>query len=158
MVNRPTDDKIEYIVNTYSNMLFKLCFTILCSNADAEDAVAEAFLKYITKAPFFQDEEHTKAWLIRVATNICKDMRRFNARRNYINLEDLHNYGKTEENGEILEAVMSLPAKYKTVIHLFYIDGYKTEEISEILSISPSAVRKRLQYARNKLKFEYGEE
>ena len=153
---RPTDDKIECVVNTYSNMLFKLCFTMLGNNADAEDAVGNTFLKYITKSPYFQSEEHTKAWLIRIATNICKDMYRFNKKRDYLSFDDLFNYCKTEEICEILEEVMSLPEKYKTVIHLFYIEGYKTDEIAKILSISSSAVRKRLQYAREKLKFEYG--
>ena len=152
---RPTDDSVEYIVNTYSNMLFKLCFTILCNNADAEDAVANTFLKYITKSPCFQNEEHTKAWLIKTATNTCKDMYRFNKKRNHINFDDLSNYSKTEESTEMLEEVMSLPEKYKTVIHLFYIEGYSTDEISKILSISSLAVRKRLQYAREKLKFQY---
>ena len=57
--DRPTDDEVERIVNTYSNMLFKLCFTLLCNNADAEDAVEDTFIKYITKSPYFQDEEHT---------------------------------------------------------------------------------------------------
>ena len=155
---RPTDDEIKSVVNTYSNMLFKLCFTILCNNADAEDAVGTTFLKYITKSPYFQSEEHTKAWLIRVATNLCKDMYRFHKKRDYINFDDLIHYGKTEENSKILEEVMSLPEKYKTVIHLFYIEEYKTDEISKILSISPSAVRKRLQYARDKLKFQYEKE
>ena len=152
---RPTDDEIERVVNTYSNMLFKLCFAILCNNADAEDAVENVFLKYITKSPCFQNEEHTKAWLIRVAANICKDMYRFNKKRDYISFDDLFNYSKTMGNNELLEEVMRLPVKYKTVIHLFYIEGYKTDEISEILSISSSAVRKRLQYAREKLKFQY---
>jgi len=152
---RSTDSEIECIVNTYSNTLFKLCFTILCNNADAEDAVEDTFLKYITKSPYFQDEEHTKAWLIRVATNTCKDMYRFNKKREHINFDDLFNYSKTEGSNEILEEVMNLPVKYKTVIHLFYIEGYKTDEISEILSTSSSAVRKRLQYAREKLKFQY---
>jgi RNA polymerase sigma factor, sigma-70 family len=67
----------------------------------------------------------------------------------------LFNYSKTEESSEILEEVMSLPVKYRTVIHLFYIEGYKTDEISDILSISSSTVRKRLQYAREKLRFQY---
>ena len=155
---RSTDDDIESVVNRYSNLLFKLCFTMLCSNADAEDAVSDTFVKYITKAPCFQDEEHTKAWLIRVAANTCNDIHRFRKRHSHINLDDLHNYSKTEENSGILEAVMQLPAKYKTVIHLFYIEGYRTEEIAGILSLSPSAVRKRLQYARGKLNFEYEKE
>ena len=155
---RSTDDSIEGVVNRYSNMLFKLCFTVLCNNADAEDAVADTFLRYITKPPFFQDEEHTKAWLIRVATNICKDMHRFNKRHNYIDLDELYSYSKTNDNNEILLEIMNLPEKHKTVIHLFYIEGYNTNEISKILSISPSAARKRLQYARDRLKFQRGKE
>lgn len=155
LTERPTDDEIERIVDKYSNMLFRLCFTILCNNVDTEDAVSDTFLKYITKSPNFHEEEHTKAWLIRVATNICKDMHRFNKKHNYINLDVLCNYCKTEEDNGILEEVMRLPEKYKIVVHLFYIEGYRTEEISKILSISPSAVRKRLQYGRDKLKFQY---
>ena len=150
-----TDSGIEYIVHTYSNMLFKLCFSMLCNNADAEDAVEDTFVKYITKNPQLQDEEHTKAWLIRVATNVCKDLYRFNKRRDHLNIDDIQNYCKTEEHSEILEAVMSLPEKFRIIIHLFYIEGYKTDEIARILSISPSAVRKRLQYARNELRFQY---
>lgn len=156
---RPTDDEIENAVEKYSNMLFKLCFTILCNNADAEDAVSDTFYKYITLSPDFNDEEHKKAWLIRVATNICNDMYRSRKRHNLMNFDDLYDYCDDEHESDIsiLEEVMRLPAKYKTVVHLFYIEGYKTEEISKILSISSSAVRKRLQYARDMLKMEYKE-
>ena len=68
---RPSDNDIENVVKRYSNMLFKLCFTMLRSNADAEDAVSDVIVKYITTAPVFKSEEHKKAWLIRVAANIC---------------------------------------------------------------------------------------
>ena len=152
---RPSDDEIERIVNQYSNTLFRLCFTILCNNSDAEDAVSDTFLKFITKSSGFCEEEHEKAWLIKVATNICLDMRRFNKKHQYINFDDLSEYCKTESDNEILEEVLRLPEKYRLVIHLYYIEGYKTEEISKILSISPAAVRKRLQYGREKLKFQY---
>lgn len=152
---RPSDDEIENIVANYSNMLFKLCFSVLCNNADAEDAVSETFIKYITKSPHFKDEEHKKAWLIRVSTNICYDICRSRKRSDFINIDDLNNYCSTEQEHNILEEVMQLPSKYKTVIHLFYIEGYKSDEISKILSITPAAVRKRLQYGRKMLKMEY---
>lgn len=155
---RPTDEEIENTVNKYADMLLKLCFTILCSNADAEDAVSETFFKYITKAPAFSSEEHKKAWLLRVATNVCKDMHRFRQRHNHINLDDIYDYCDSKPDSEILADVMRLPVKHKTVLHLFYIEGYKTEEISKILSISPAAVRKRLQYARDMLRMEYEKE
>lgn len=155
---RPTDDEVVKTVKSYSDMLFKLCFTILCNNSDAEDAVSDTFLRYITKSPVFNDDEHRKAWLIKTAANICKDKRRFNIRHTFINLDDISELCADKSEKNIIEEVLSLPDKYKTVIHLFYIEGYKTGEISDILGISASAVRKRLQYGRELLKLEYGKD
>lgn len=152
---RPADDEIENTVKIYSNMLFKLCFTILCNRADAEDAVSDTFLKYIVKSPKFNGEEHKKAWLIRVATNMCKDRRRFNLKHHYVNLDEIAEFCADKAQQNHLLEMLNLPQKYKTVIHLFYIEGYKTREIAQILKISDSAVRKRLQYGRELLKLEY---
>lgn len=152
---RPTDKDLENLVLAYSNMLFKLCFTMLCNNADAEDAVSEVVVRYIIRAPQFNDEEHKKAWLLRTAANLCKDMLRQRKRRSHVNLDDVQDYCTSEESTSLINEILSLPQKYKTVIHLHYIEGYKTGEIAEILSITPQAVRKRLQYGRNMLRIEY---
>lgn len=155
---RPTDKDLENFVLTYSDMLFKLCFTMLGNNADAEDTVSNVVVKYMTSAPMFRDEEHKKAWLIRVATNLCKDTLRWNKRRNYINIDEVRQYGKTDENIDIILDVLRLPEKYKSVIYLYYIEGYQTKAIAEMLSISQQTVRKRLQYGREMLKIEYGKD
>ena len=151
---RPADDEIENTVNKYSNMLFGMCLTMLGSAADAEDAVADTFLKYIDGGRTFADEEHKKAWLLRVAVNRCHDIRRFSSRCAVIGEEELSRCCAPETDTEVIEAVMRLPEKYKSVIYLFYIAGYKTQEIASILSVSPSAVRKRLQYGRERLRLE----
>ena len=70
-------DGIENIVRTYGNTLYRLCFVMLGNESDAEDAVQESFIKYLQKAPSFENTEHEKAWLITVATNQCKDILRF---------------------------------------------------------------------------------
>jgi len=156
---RPADDEIENTVKSYSDILFKLCFTVLCNRADAEDAVSDTFLKYIMKSPKFKDDEHKKAWLIKVAANICKDKRRFNSRHNnYINLDDIAEFCPDEKQQNDILEMFNLPEKYKIVIHLFYIEGYKTREIAEILNIMDCTVRKRLQYGRRLLKIEYGKD
>ncbi len=155
---RPTDSEINHTVNTYADTLFRLCFSSLQSTSDAEDAVSDTFFKYITKAPLFINEEHKKAWLIKVAVNTCKDMHRFRKRNLVAADEEVCSYCSEPEDRSILEAVMNLPLKYKTVIHLFYIEGYKTDEIAKILSVSPAAVRKRLQYGRKILKEKYRED
>lgn len=152
---RPNDNDVEITVKTYSNMLFKLCFTILRNNEDASDAVSEVFLKYITNPQSFNGEEHKKAWLIRVATNISKNMLKFYKIRNHISFEDVAEYCKSQEEKETFWEMLNLPEKYRTVLHLYYVEGYKTAEIAGMLGISPQTARKRLQYGREKLKIEY---
>ncbi len=152
---RPTDDEITETVQKYSDMLFRICFSILCNYSDAEDAVSDTIVRYVTKAPTFNDSEHKKAWLIKTASNICKDKHRFNKRHSYVSLDDISEYYQEESDKELMLCLLKLPEKYKYVIHLFYIEGYKTAEIAEILEISVSAVLKRLQYGRKMLKLEY---
>ncbi len=152
---RPTDDDITETVKIYSDMLFRICFSILCNYADAEDAVSDTIIRYINKSPVFHDSEHKKAWLIKTASNICKDKHRFNKRHNHINLDDVQEYYTEDNDKEILMCLLRLPDKYKYVIYLFYIEGYKTIEIAKILDISQSAVLKRLEYGRKLLKSEY---
>ncbi len=145
---------IEYAVEKYSQMLFRICYGILCNKADAEDAVQETFLKYMTKAPLFRDSDHEKAWLIKVATNISKNMSRFNSRHAMENLDELRNIGIKDDDRDIFMLIMHLPSKYKIVLDLYYIEGYKANEIAQITNTSPVTIRKRLQYGRNLLKRE----
>ena len=92
---------IEYAVEKYSQMLFRICYGILCNKEDAEDAVQETFLKYMTKAPLFRDSDHEKAWLIKVATNISKNMSRFNNRNATENLDELRQIGIKDSDRDI---------------------------------------------------------
>lgn len=146
------------VIEDYSNMLFKICIVMLCNEYDAQDAVQETFLRYISKAPLFNDSEHEKAWLITVATNICKDMCKFKIRHQHLNIDDLYDYYESEENSGILEAVMMLPKDYKIVIMLFYMEGYNIDAIARIIKVSPSAVKKRLQRGREKLRIDFRKE
>lgn len=155
---RPTDEKLEEIVTTYGTPLLRLCLMMLGSKMDAEDAVSETFLRYIQKAPAFQESSHEKAWLYTVAANICRDMLR--KRKKLIPLEDatLCEYAQTPEDKGVLDALDRLPETYRTVIYLHYIEGYRTGEIGAMLGIRPGTVRKRLQYGREQLKLEYEQE
>ena len=145
---------IEYAVKKYSQMLFRICYNILGNKEDAEDALQETFLRYMLKAPLFKDSDHEKAWLIKVATNISKNMCRFNNLHAAENLEELRSIGIKDSDRDIFELIMSLPSKHKIVLDLYYIEGYKANEIAKILNISPVTVRKRLQYGRKLLKSE----
>ena len=153
-----TEEEINELVNKYSSLIFRISYCILCNSEDAEDAVQETFLKYITKAPEFNSEEHRKAWLIRVSANISKNMLMFRLRRETVNIDDIENIGISENDFEIFELIMSLPAKHKIVMTLYYVDGYKSKEIAEIIGISEETVRKRLQKGRELLRIEFEKE
>ncbi len=156
--NINTEIKKEYvqqIVNKYSDMLFRICYCILCSKVDAEDALQDTFVKLITKEPEFTDDEHEKAWLIKVATNISRNMLMLRLRRSTTNLDDITGIGIKDEDSEVFEAIMSLPVKYKIPMVLFYVEGYKTNEIADIMQVSSEVVRKRLQKGRELLKIEF---
>ena len=145
---------IEYAVKKYSQMLFRICYSILGNKQDAEDALQETFLRYMLKAPLFKDSEHEKAWLIKVATNISKNMVLLRKRRKTVDLDELNSIGIEDEDSQVFEAIMSLPVKYKIVMTLFYIEGYDSKEVAKIIGISPEAVRKRMQKGRELLKTE----
>ena len=145
-------------VEEHSNSLYRLCTVMLQNREDAKDAVQETFLKYMTKAPDFSDCEHEKAWLIRVATNICRDMLRRRKHSDFLSIDEIRNTVCGEDNAQILGLLVSLEEKYRIIIHLHYVEGYKTDEISSMLGISSSAVRKRLQRGRDMLRGLYEKE
>ena len=148
----------ERAVETYGNSLYRLCSVMTGNKEDAQDAVQECFLRYITKAPDFKDEEHEKAWLIRVSANICRDILRKRKHQSFLSLDDIRNLAASEDNAQILGLLVSVEEKYRVVIHLHYVEGYKTDEISAMLGISPTAVRKRLQRGRDMLRELYEKE
>ena len=118
----------------------------------------ETFLRYLTKAPEFESEEHRKAWLIRVSANISKNMQMFKLKRETVSIDDIENVGIARDDFELFELIMSLPAKYKIVMTLYYVEGYKSKEIAEIIDVNEDAVRKRLQKGRELLKVEFEKE
>ncbi len=156
--NNTSEEEIKLIVEKYSSLIFRISYCILCNPDDAEDAVQETFLKYLTKAPEFNSEEHRKAWLIRVSANISKNMLMFKLKRETVNIDDIENIGITRNDFEIFELIMSLPAKYKIVMVLYYVEGYKCKEIAEIIDVNEDTVRKRLQKGRELLKKEFEKE
>ena len=154
------DVDLESVINRYSDMLYKICFLILKNEQDTKDVLQETFLIYYTKQPEFESEEHKKAWLIKVSQNKCKEFLRFHKRHVNISLEDMEETlvitdGLSGSDKEILSFVWDLDYKLKSVVILFYIEGYTVKEVAEILHTTPSAVKKRLQRAREKLSVKY---
>ncbi|QGQ94192.1 sigma-70 family RNA polymerase sigma factor [Paenibacillus psychroresistens] len=150
---RPGDDFPETF-QLYGSMLYRIAIIHLGNKEDAEEALQETFMKLLYKSPGFNDQEHEKAWLIRVVTNHCKSMLRNLWRRRVVKLAGMDVYFKDPSERILIDNVMALPFKYKVVIHLYYYEDYTVSQIAEILQISESAVKMRLQRGRQQLKLE----
>ena len=143
------DEYIEKAVKTYSKSMLNAAYSLLGSVPDAEDAVQDAFVKYIQNAPDFKSADHEKAWLLRVTINISKNMLKASGRKNLPIQEDIP---YEQNNNEVLQCVMSLEEKYRTIIHLYYYEDYSIKEIASILSLPRATVGTRLSRGRNILK------
>ena len=153
-------DDLEAVINTYSDMLYRICFVILKNEHDTKDVLQETFLIYYTKSPSFESEEHKKAWLIRVSQNKCKEFLRFHKNHAAIPLDQLDENriitcGLVESDRELLSDIWNLDYKLKSAVILHYIEGYTVDETAKLLKATPAAIKKRLQRARGKLKNEY---
>ena len=154
---RPSDEA-DRIMRTYGTILFRLCLMMLGSESDAEDAVQDTMLKYLQKAPAFSGAGHEKAWLITVAANRCRDMRRGWLRHPQLPLETLRACGPEPEDCGVLEALMQVPPRFRVVLLLYYVEEYPMEDIARIIGRSVSAVKMRLQKGRRLLEEIYRKE
>lgn len=161
----------ERMMEAYGSMLYKIALLRLKSPEDAEDVVQEVFCQYLKYPKEFESEEHEKAWFIKVTLNACKKFYRtaWNKHRGELSEEDFlkieTDNGKPEQeylthegNRKLLQAVFSLPEKYRDVIHLFYYEEMSVKEIGAILNRQESTVTSQLTRARNILKKNLGED
>ncbi len=120
------------------------------SRSDADDVFQEVFLRYHRAAPDFESEGHEKAWLLRVTVNRCRSLLSSPWRRRSVPLEDVYACPGPEESA-VAEALAALPPGDRTLLHLYYYEGYRTEEIAGLLHRNSATVRSQLTRARQKL-------
>lgn len=152
-------DSIRESIERYSNMVYRLAFSMVKNKYDADDIHQEVFVQYISHYPKLENEEHKKAWLIRVTINICKNWWKSSWQRKVCRLIDRQEVAESEDamlqwaqRYPITEHVHRLPHKYKVIIHLFYYEELSIKEIAKVLQLKESNVRARLTRARQKLK------
>lgn len=161
-------DRTEYerIATQYLDMVYKIALNYTGKAADADDVVQQTFYKMLVKKRSFADEEHIKRWLIRVCINECNSLFSGFWRKNvHFFSEKKETDSETAVSSEmdcedmllLCEALRKLPAKCRIVIYLFYYEGYKTQEIAQILHMKEATVRTRLVRGRKLLKEELKE-
>ena len=151
---------LEELIEAYQKSLYAAAFNICRNTDDANDVVQDTFIQYYTTKKQFQDEEHLKAWLLRVAINRAKDISRSFWKKNRLSIEDYADavpFESREETG-LFEAVMRLPEKYREVIHLYYYEDLSIKETARILRITEGSVKMRLSRGRSFMRDVFKEE
>lgn len=161
-------ESFDEVMEFYMPMVYRIAFARLGNRSDAEDVTQDVFLRYFRTGMTYNNEEHRKAWLIRCAVNCAKNAagsawNRHRASGEMLeNLSDTDNepassdceeqFEKTERRLAVMNAVMKLPDKYRTVIHLFYYEDMSVAQISAATGMGESTVKSQLSRARKLLK------
>lgn len=150
-----TDADFDVFYERHWKYVFRLCFTYMKNEADAENCTEDVFVKVLTQDITFEDETHERKWLTVTAINLCKDKLKSFARKKVSSINDDGMLDVAEPEKEdysnVRNAIMSLPPKHKDVIWLYYYEGCSTDEIARIFGCPSSTIRNRLKDARKKL-------
>lgn len=164
-ISLKASESFEQVMEFYMPMVYRIAFSRLGSAHDAEDITQDVFLKYYRADMTYNNEEHRKAWLIRCAINCTKNLVTsawYRHRASDEGLENMEENGdipgsdgdidKIEQKNAVMGAVMQLPEKYRTVIHLFYFEDMSVAQISKATGIREATVKSQLSRARDMLK------
>lgn len=154
-----SEQEVNRAVEQYSDTIRRLCMVYLKNYADTEDVFQTVFLKYILSSVSFENTEHEKAWLIRVTINACKDLLKNFFHRHIIPLDEILEQPAQlpPDNREVIEAVLSLPKKYKEVVYLHYYEEYTAPQISQILGKNINTIYTLLTRSKKMLKEKLGD-
>ena len=129
------EQEVNRAIERYADTVRRLCMIHLKNYHDTEDIFQTVFLKYALSSVTFENDEHEKAWLIRVTLNACKDLLKSFFHSRIVSLDEIKEQPATPspEHREVLEAVLSLPPKYRDVVYLHYYEELTAPEIGRIL-------------------------
>lgn len=153
-----SEEEASRAIDLYGDTVKRICMLHLKNYSDTEDIFQTVFLKYVLHAPVFDSSEHERAWIIRVTINACKDLLKSFFRSRTVSLDELVEKPSQmpQDNREVLEAVLELPAKYRDVVYLYYYEEYTAPEIGRILGKKENTVYTLLKRARKILKDKLG--
>ena len=152
--SEPVNNNLDVLFETYGDMIYRLALVRTKSIADAEDVVQEVFLRCLKSNPVFRSAEHQKAWLIKVALNCSKTLLGSAFRRHSVPEDAMGELSSEDETPDstVYDAVLKLPEKYRTAIHLYYYEDYSVREIASAMRATESTVKSWLHRARGMLK------
>ena len=154
-----SEKEAERAIEQYADMIQRLCMIHLKNKADTEDIFQTVFMKYVLSSHAFESQEHEKAWFIRVTINACRDLLKSFFHRRTISLEELSQQQPaqmSQDSFDVLEAVWSLPPKYRDVVYLHYYEEYTAPEIGQILGKNVNTIYTLLHRSKQMLREKLG--
>ncbi len=145
-------EEMEQVLDRLGNTILRLAYSYVHNMEDAEDLLQEVMIRYMQKAPVFENEAHEKAWLMTVTVNLSKNRILYNKRRETDELKEELIAQEREDLSYVWEAVKQLSPAQSEVIHLFYREDYSTAQIARILGEKEATVRSHLKRGRDKLR------
>lgn len=149
-----SEQEANRAIERYADTVRRICMIHLKNHADTEDIFQNVFLKYVLSTAMFENEEHEKAWFIRVTINACRDLLKSFFRSRTVSLDTLLDQPAelTQQDHTVLEAVLALPPKYRDVVYLHYYEGYTAPQISQILKKNVNTIYTLLTRAKQALR------
>lgn len=155
-------EDMEEVITGYGDMLYRLALVRTGNVQEAQDAVQHTFLKLVENYEKLESQEHVKAWLIRVLCNYCSNLSKLPWKRRRVDVEEIFLYIGDDADCEetvlqkvqkeaLWKAIYQLPEKYRTVLHLCYMEEYSPKEIAGLLKLSYNVVCVRLNRAKKQL-------
>lgn len=147
---------IEQIYHRQVDTVYRVAMLYLKNAPDAEDATQTTFIRLMDHPVEFESQDHERAWLIVTVSNLCKNQLSNWFKKKRTDFEAVAPILQTAnpEYSGVLEQVVALPDDLKTIIYMYYYEGYSTKEISRYLNLNESTLRSRMQKARELLRLE----
>lgn len=154
-----SEEEVHAAIERYGDTVRRLCMIHLKNYHDTQDIFQTVFLKYVLSSAGFENEAHEKAWFIRVTLNACKDLLKSVFRSRVVPLEALGEMAASSapEENQVLQAVLSLPTKYRQVVYLHYYEGYTAPQIGKLLGKNTNTIYTLLTRAKGMLRERLGD-
>ncbi len=139
------------VFEKFKNTVYSVVFNYVRNAEDAADLQQDVFVKLLASEAEYENEEHIKAWLIRVSINLCKNHLRS---KSYLSDAPLSEEIPAEVKGDsddLFAMVLTLPEKYRIPLHLFYYEEYSVRQIATAMELPEATVKIRLKRGREKL-------
>ncbi|MBU9720159.1 MULTISPECIES: RNA polymerase sigma factor [Bacillaceae] len=160
-VSEQVEDRIIDAYERHIDMVYRICFSMMGNQQDAEDVAQTVFITLMESNPGFMSAEHEKAWLIVTAKNKCVDLHRKWWKKKVVRFDSsrMEWFGaETPQYSEVADALKKLSSTHRLLLYLHYYEGYKLAEIAIMLNLNLNTVKTKMRSAKKRLRLEIGDD